>query len=44
MHLTHKWDKWERYMLSYNDGGVYCERQRRVCIVCGKTQDELVWI
>lgn len=42
----HKWAKWEQYtqpMISRRDGQHYIDyRQRRICIRCGKMQDELV--
>jgi hypothetical protein len=46
----HKWDKWEQYKIRYNQywNGTTLSypvselRQKRICVKCGKMQDEEV--
>jgi hypothetical protein len=44
----HKWTKWEKYIINWLRQGTTTiiaveTRQKRQCIKCGKTQDELVY-
>jgi hypothetical protein len=50
MCLFHKWNKWEQYRAEYTYQHIHTLqiydaselRQKRVCSVCGKMQDELI--